>query len=136
MPVPHSVTARTQKRISASAGKPRFATTEYSGRLTKTGNSTGFRFESALFKSHPEFGGEVRARVIAPGRLLVTAEPPDTSLADPVVDSFLAFLQEDMMNSPSHIRPLDKARSIRIKSLVKGVVTQDDEKLGEDGLLG
>ncbi|MGH9589729.1 MAG: hypothetical protein ACRD25_05005 [Terracidiphilus sp.] len=47
---------------------------EYRGKHTRTGNSSGFRFEGALFKSHPEFNGPVKAVVLAPGRLLVTAE--------------------------------------------------------------
>ncbi len=46
----------------------------YRGKQTKTGNSSGFRFEGALFKSHPEFNGDVTAYVLAPGRLLLTAD--------------------------------------------------------------
>jgi hypothetical protein len=45
---------------------------EYRGKQTRTGNSLGFRFDAALFKSHPEFAGEVHAHVIAPGRMLVS----------------------------------------------------------------
>lgn len=30
---------------------------EYRGKQVRTGNSLGFRFDSALFKSHPEFAG-------------------------------------------------------------------------------
>ena len=47
----------------------------YRGKQAKTGNSQGFRFAKALFQSHPEFSGEVRAHPIAPGRMLVVAEP-------------------------------------------------------------
>lgn len=46
------------------------AGTEYRGKQTKTGHSSGFCFEGELFKSHPEFGGEVTGYVLAPGRLL------------------------------------------------------------------
>ena len=49
--------------------------TGYRGKQAKTGNSLGLRFDKALFQSHPEFSGEVRAHVIAPGRMLVVAEP-------------------------------------------------------------
>jgi len=58
---------------------------EYRGKQTKTGNSSGFRFEGALFKSHPEFNGEVRARVIAPGRMLVVAETGEGRSGDGIV---------------------------------------------------
>jgi hypothetical protein len=58
----------------------------YRGKRAKTGNSLGIRFEKALFQSHPEFSGEVQAHVIAPGRMLVVAEPepnPRRRAADP-----------------------------------------------------
>jgi hypothetical protein len=109
--------------------------TGYSGRRSKTGNSSGFRFEGALFKSHPEFTGEVRAHVIAPGRLLVTAEPQEERGSDPVISSFLAFLSHDMLNHPQSIRPLDTARANEISSLTKGVVVDKDEDLGDENLL-
>jgi hypothetical protein len=89
------------------------AKVEYVGKRTKTGNSMGFRFEGALFKSHPEFSGTVRARVIAPGRLLVVADPVeervDEAEEDPVLQSFLAFLARDMETNPDSIRPLNEA---------------------------
>jgi antitoxin PrlF len=109
----------------------------YSGKLTRTGNSTGFRFEQALFKSHPEFSGEVRAHVIAPGRLLVTvetAEEPDDE-DDPVIAAFLAFLNRDMLAHPENIKPLDENRSREIKALIEGVVVDEDEDLGEETLI-
>jgi len=108
---------------------------EYSGKRTKTGNSNGFRFEQALFKSHPEFSGEVRAHVIAPGRLLVTAEPLETSSEDPVLAAFLAFLHKDMLAHPENIRPLDENLMARVAALVKDVVVDMDEDLGEESLL-
>lgn len=108
---------------------------EYSGKRTKTGNSNGFRFEQALFKSHPEFSGEVRAHVIAPGRLLVTAEPLESPTEDPVLAAFLAFLHKDMVAHPENIRPLDEDLMARVAALVKDVVVDMDEDLGEESLL-
>ncbi len=67
----------------------------YRGKQAKTGNSLGLRFDKALFQSHPEFSGEVRAHVIAPGRMLVVAEPLTKSQrreGDPVMEAFLGFL--------------------------------------------
>lgn len=76
------------------------AGTEYRGKQTRTGNSFGFRFDRALFKSHPEFVGEVKAQVIAPGRMLVSVAEPVVERADPVMASFLAFLASDIAKVP------------------------------------
>lgn len=108
---------------------------EYRGKQTRTGNSSGFRFEGALFKSHPEFKGEVTARVIAPGRMLVVAELETSEKADPVMESFLAFLSQDMMNHPEKIRPLDEKLTKRIDRLTKGMVVDPDESLGDSAIL-
>jgi antitoxin PrlF len=128
MPVEHK--SKSSKRTVSK--RPIAEHPSYAGKRTKTGNSTGFRFESALFKSHPEFSGDVRAHVIAPGRLLVTAEPLAESTDDPVLASFLAFLDEDMLKHPERILPLAEERSRRIKELVEGVVVDDNEDFGDE----
>jgi len=117
------------KRKPSGAGKVRSGA-EYRGKLTRTGNSSGFRFERALFTSHPEFSGEVKARVIAPGRLLVTAEVEKQERTDPVMDSFLAFLAQDIARAPETIRPLDARLMKRAEKLTKGVAASPDEDLG------
>ncbi len=71
------------RRTLVRSADSSFGPVQYVGKRTETGNSTGFRFEGALFKSHPEFNGAVRAQVIAPGRMLVTAEPVDRAEDDP-----------------------------------------------------
>lgn len=108
--------------------------TGYRGKQTRTGNSSGFRFEGALFKSHPEFNGNVVAHVLAPGRLLVTAEA-EKKTNDPIMESFLAFLGRDIAESPEAIRPLDEALAGRIDSLVKDVKVRKDEPLGDEVVL-
>jgi hypothetical protein len=50
---------RQKPKTNRHPGPASTGQVEYRGKLTKTGNSTGFRFESALFKSHPEFSGQV-----------------------------------------------------------------------------
>lgn len=108
----------------------------YRGKLTRTGNSSGFRFEGALFKSHPEFDGNVTAHVIAPGRMLVTAEPKKAAEeTDPVMDAFLAFLAQDMARSPDQLIPFTAERARRIGELTQGVVVDPEEDLGEEPLL-
>ena len=108
---------------------------EYRGKQTKTGNSSGFRFEGALFKSHPEFNGEVTAYVLAPGRLLVTADTASRDKSDPAMEAFLAFLSQDIATAPHRITPLDANLATRIDSLVKGVATSRDEDLGSEVIL-
>jgi prlF antitoxin for toxin YhaV_toxin len=109
--------------------------TEYRGKQTRTGNSLGFRFDSALFKSHPEFAGEVKAQVIAPGRMLVSVAKPVAKGADPVMASFLAFLASDIAKAPETIMPMRDDLAKRIDSLIEGVTVSRDQPLGEESLL-
>lgn len=122
----------TKRKIAPPVGS---RTPEYRGKQTKTGNSSGFRFEGALFKSHPEFNGEVTARVIAPGRLLVTAEPGKREATDVVMASFLSFLAQDIALSPSTLRPLDPKLSRRIDRLVGRIDVSPESPLGDGDLL-
>jgi hypothetical protein len=112
---------------------------EYVGKRMKTGNSLGFRFEGALFKSHPEFSGTVRAHVIAPGRLLVVADQAEANVddteEDPVLQSFLAFLAADMEKNPDSIRPLDGELIQEMAMFVEGIEVDLNEDLKTDGLL-
>jgi hypothetical protein len=119
-------------------GEQREAPASYRGKQAKTGNSLGLRFDKALFKSHPEFSGEVRAHVIAPGRMLVVAEPATKSRrhrADPVMEAFLSFLADDMARSPKQIKPLDRGLVKRIKALVGHLPVNPDEDLGDQPIL-
>jgi antitoxin PrlF len=111
--------------------------TEYRGKQAKTGNSLGFRFDRALFRTHPEFNGEVRAKIIAPGRMLVSAENAvaSTGREDVVVAAFLAFLAKEMQRAPHVIAPLDSELRRRIDSLTDGVSVSADEDLGDEVLL-
>jgi prlF antitoxin for toxin YhaV_toxin len=110
----------------------------YRGKQAKTGNSLGLRFERALFRSHPEFNGEVEAYVIGPGRMLVVAKllpGKKTTEEDPVLSSFMSFLASDMQNSPGHITPLDGDVLDRIGSLVREVKSSPEEDLGDERLI-
>ncbi|HUA92918.1 MAG TPA: type II toxin-antitoxin system PrlF family antitoxin [Terracidiphilus sp.] len=107
----------------------------YRGRRAQTGNSSGFRFEGALFKSHPEFNGEVKAQVISPGRMLVTAESGTREATDPVMASFLAFLGSDIASHPEKVSPLDENLVRSASKLTKGVVVDPEEDLGGQDIL-
>ncbi len=108
------------------------------GKQAKTGNSLGLRFDKALFQSHPEFSGEVRAHVIAPGRMLVVADAakkPRRRDSDPVIEAFLSFLAKDMVRSPEQIKPLDAALFARIDALVGRLPFNPHEDLGDEPLI-
>jgi len=109
----------------------------YRGKQAKTGNSLGLRFDKALFQSHPEFSGEVRAHVIAPGRMLVVAERAAKSRqkADPVIEAFLSFLADDMARNPGQIKPLNRGLVRRIKALTGHLPVNPDEDLGDEPIL-
>lgn len=106
----------------------------YTGRAAKTGNSRGFRFESALFTSHPEFAsGEVEAEVVAPGRLLVrTKVTEEVGAADPIMDAFLAFLAEQMRQHPERLAFLTGDDVAGLDALLAGVDYDPAEELDAD----
>lgn len=111
----------------------------YHGKQARTGNSLGFRFDKALFQSHPEFSGAVRGHVIAPGSLLVVAENPvqrqRRTQEDPMLMPFLSLLAQDMAQSPQSIRPLDQDLADRIQGLVGHLEVNPEEDLGDDSLI-
>ena len=125
------------KKASSRSSASKTTGTEYRGKQAKTGNSLGFRFDRALFKSHPEFNGEVSAKVIAPGRMLVTAETASSGQRhdDAVVGAFLAFLAKEMQRDPQAITPLTQSLTNRIGELVEDVSVSPEEDLGDEGLL-
>jgi hypothetical protein len=106
----------------------------YSGRATRTGNSRAFRFESALFTSHPEFAeGDMEADVIAPGRLLIRTRPPEDEVnPDPVFGAYLAFLEAQMVANPDLLRPFTTEDIAGLDELLEGVEYDKDEALDED----
>jgi hypothetical protein len=114
------------------------STPGYRGKQAKTGNSLGLRFDKALFQSHPEFSGDVRAHVIAPGRMLVVAEPSKKSSPrepDPMMEAFLSFLAADITHRPQQIKPLDRDLTVRIRALVGHPSASLNEDLGDDSLV-
>ena len=108
----------------------------YSGRKTKTGNSDALRFEQALFRSHPEFSDRVVAQVIAPGCMLVIAEPSEDPTAvgenDPVINAFLSFIAVDM---PQHLSELEPGLLDEMDDLVGHIEVDINEDLGDESLL-
>ena len=108
----------------------------FTGRAAKTGNSRGFRFESALFAAHPEFAaGDLEADVIAPGRLLVRIrdqEAVQDEEVDPVLEAFLAFLAHQMGKHPERMEAFAAADAEGLEALVEGVEYDPNERLDDD----
>ena len=109
----------------------------FSGTITTTGKYEAIRLEKALFRLHPEFRkkAKVRAQIIAPGQALVSVveggvAPGDE--ADPVVTTFLAFLEKDMIANPKRLKKLSKLTIARAARLTRGVRVNDDERIPED----
>jgi hypothetical protein len=104
-------------------------TEQYGGKVTPVGNSKGIRIDAAFFKAHPEFNGDVRATVLGDGQVLLSAKSPASrgrkdDAADPVMQSFLQFLEKHMAEHPELIEPADVAQLARIDKLVEGVETE------------
>ncbi len=110
----------------------------FSGKITTTGKSEAIRLEKALFRAHPEFRqrASVRARVIAPGQLLVSVVEDDMPAADanddPMVGAFVAFLANDIAHHPERVEPLSASRIRRAAELTAGMRVRDDEPIPDD----
>jgi hypothetical protein len=103
---------------------------QYLEKVTPIGNSKGIRLDATFFKAHPEFNGEVSVTVLADGHVLLSARSVPTREvesapedSDPVMLSFLSFLQAEMQQHPEQIKPLDKELD-EIAELVAGAETE------------
>lgn len=98
---------------------------QYEGSVTPVGNSTGLRVPKAFWTEHPEFIGKVRLTVVAEGQVLLTAARQPRRARkeepDPVMGSFLQFIENEMIAHPELIEPADPDQLRRIRKLVKGV---------------
>ena len=107
----------------------------YHATATAIGNSKGMRFQAALYQTHPEFAsGEFEVDVIAPGRLLIRADAvsADATEDDPVFDTFLAFLEQEMLARPDLMTVLRASDVAHAEALVEGIAVDLDEDFGED----
>jgi prlF antitoxin for toxin YhaV_toxin len=101
-------------------------TMQYEGTVVQVGNSRGMRLPAGFFNAHPEFSGKVKATFVADGQVLISAQPGAKSRAakpetDPVMDSFLSFLETQMAAHPEQILPADAKQLARIGTLVASV---------------
>ena len=101
----------------------------YEGTVVQVGNSRGMRLPAGFFAAHPEFSGKVQLTVVADGAVLMSAKTPvrrhtKGDEPDPVLASFLRFLETQMTDKPQDMVLADAAQLRRIGKLVKGVVTE------------
>ena len=99
---------------------------KYEGSVVQLGNSRGMRLPAGFFQAHPEFSGKVQVTVIADGTVLVSARPtskrkPKEDEGDPVVASFLQFMDKQMMEQPGDIVAAGADQLRRIEKLVEGI---------------
>lgn len=99
---------------------------KYEGTVIQVGNSRGMRLPAGFFHAHPEFSGKVQVTVVADGTVLVSARPPSKRKSkddegDPVVASFLQFMEKQLTEHPGDIVAADADQLRRIGNLVEGV---------------
>lgn len=99
---------------------------QYEGTVVAVGNSRGMRLPAGFFNAHPEFEGKVKVTVIAEGAILVSAKPvakrkSKDDESDPVVASFLQYMEKQMTEQPEDIVAADAAQLRRIGMLVEGI---------------
>ena len=99
---------------------------QYEGTVVQIGNSRGMRLPAGFFSANPEFTGKVMVTVVADGAVLVSAKPPvrrkpKEEEADPVLASFLQFMEKQMTEHPEDIVEADADQLRRIGTLVEGV---------------
>ncbi len=108
----------------------------YNAKATTVGNSKALRLDRALFRAHPEFAtGEFKVSVLGPGAMLVTAAARpggEQAETDPVLEAYLAFVEQQMLNHPEYIRPLTTEDVRGLDTLLADVVVDRDEELPDD----
>lgn len=106
----------------------------YSLRATTSGKQHALALPKKFVDEHPEFAdGRFSAHVVAPGHVLISAEAPavEPTEEDPVVGTFLAFLEQEMRAQPGTITPFSVADIQGLDELLDGVVVNRDEDLGD-----
>ena len=99
---------------------------KYEGTVVQVGNSRGMRLPAGFFHAHPEFSGKVQVTVVADGAVLVSAKTPSKRTSkddegDPVVASFLQFMEGQLTQHPEDIVAADADQLRRIGKLVEDV---------------
>lgn len=106
----------------------------YTLRATTSGKQHAIALPKKFVDEHPEFAdGRFSAHVVAPGHVLISTEAPsvDSTEDDPIVGTFLAFLEQEMRVHPSTITPFSATDIQGLDELLDGVVVDRDEELSD-----
>lgn len=107
----------------------------WTAKPTKNGNSMALRLEKGMLDAYPEFAsGDFSVNVLVPGTLLVHRNTPveEVGNEDPVLTTFLQFLDKEMIANPDKITPLSRREHSAMASALKGVEVDDTEEFGDD----
>jgi prlF antitoxin for toxin YhaV_toxin len=110
----------------------------YTARATTSGTAPALAFTKAFANEHPEFTeGRFDVFVIAPGRMLVSApvEIEADGGDDPVLETFLSFLDRQMHEHPELIRPFTADDVEGLDDLLAGAEVDLDGRIDDDFVL-
>jgi len=107
------------------------------GSLATSGNSHALRIDKSFVRSNPvlaQTGLRVRFKKVATNTFVfvVLDAAPDADEGDPVVESYLAFLESDMRSAPSRLTPLTEQDASGLERLVRGVTVDDTAEISPD----
>ena len=129
------MTRATQKRHSQPAAHDR--KTVGQGSLATSGNSHALRIDKSFVRNNPvlaQTGLRVQFKKIATNTFVfvVLDAPQDVEECDPVIGSYLAFLESDMRSAPSHLTPLTEQDASALERLVHDLAIDDETEISLD----
>lgn len=107
----------------------------WTAKPTKNGNSMALRLEKGMLDVYPEFAtGDFSVSVLVPGTLLIHRNTPVEEVGDedPVLSTFLQFMDQEMKKNPNKITPLSNREHAFMMAALGDVELDDNERFGED----
>lgn len=80
---------------------------------------------------HLKPGEFIRYELLADGQVVLSRQDEDEA-QDPVITSFLQFIQTDMQQNPHRLRSLDAAKVARARELTAGMDLDVDAEITDD----
>ncbi len=110
----------------------------YDGKITTSGSSQAIRIIKSFFDANPEFEqkANIKAYPIGKGKALISVVPQSEvekdDKEDPLFDSFLSFLEKDMIENPQNLTPVSQKDFSATKDLLEGVEVSENDEMPED----
>jgi hypothetical protein len=129
------MTQATQKQNARAAARARVTVGQ--GSLATSGNSHALRIDKSFVRNNPvlaQTGLRVQFKKIATNTFVfvVLDAPSEAQEGDPVIESYLAFLESDMRAAPSRLAPLTEPDASNLERLVRGVDVDDEAEISRD----